>query len=90
MNNNIKQPSNVRGNKIRCINYQMCPVCYGCRAYNSRDIECIECKKEDDLKGKKYNLCNTELHEAWKINKLITKSKILLDKNTTFENKGDN
>lgn len=62
--NKIKQPSDVRGNKISCINYQMCPVCYGCRAYDSRDINCRDCKEEDDKKGKKYNLCNTELHES--------------------------
>lgn len=90
MNTNIKQPSDVRGNQIHCINYQMCPVCYGCRAYDSRDIECIECKTQDDIRGKKYHICNKELHEPWKINKLITKNKILLDKNTIFENKGEN
>ena len=37
--NNIKQPSSVRGVKIACINYQMCPACYGCRAYDYRDPE---------------------------------------------------
>ena len=83
----IKQPSSVRGNKIRCINYQMCPVCYGCRAYDSRDSECRECKKEDDIRSKKYNLCNTELHESWKINKLITKNQIHFDNDTKFENR---
>lgn len=78
--NTIKQPSSVRGIKISCINYQMCPVCYGCRAYDFRDPDCIECKAEDDLMGKNYNLCKKELHEEWKINKLITKTIINLDK----------
>jgi hypothetical protein len=77
--NNIKQPSSVRGNKIHCINYQQCPLCYGCRAYDSRDPECYECKLEDDNRGKNYNICNKELHEGWKINKIITKNKIILD-----------
>ena len=77
--NNIKQPSSVRGNKIYCINYQQCPLCYGCRAYDSRDPECYECKLEDDNRGKNYNICNKELHEGWKINKIITKNKIILD-----------
>ena len=85
---NIKQASLVRGNKIACINYQMCPVCYGCRAYDSRDEDCIICKNEDAKRGKKYNLCNKELHEEWKINKLITKTTINID-NIQFENGGE-
>ena len=44
---NVKQPSSVRGSKIACINYQMCPACYGCRAYDSRDEDCRICKAED-------------------------------------------
>jgi hypothetical protein len=79
---NVKQPASVRGNKIACINYQMCPACYGCRAYDSRDEDCIICKAEDAKRGKRYNLCNKELHEEWKINKLITKTKIELPKVT--------
>lgn len=79
---NVKQPASVRGNKIACINYQMCPACYGCRAYDSRDEDCRICKAEDAKRGKRYNLCNKELHEEWKINKLITKTKIELPKVT--------
>ena len=79
---NVKQPASVRGNKIACINYQMCPACYGCRAYDSRDEDCRVCKAEDAKRGKRYNLCNKELHEEWKINKLITKTKIELPKVT--------
>ena len=79
---NVKQPASVRGNKIACINYQMCPACYGCRAYDSRDEDCRICKAEDAKRGKRYNLCNKELHEGWKINKLITKTKIELPKVT--------
>lgn len=89
MNNNIKQPRDVRGNQIKCINYQMCPVCYGCRAYDSRDPECIECKNLDDVRGKKYHLCNKELHESWKINKLITKNQIKIEEKVIFENRGE-
>ena len=79
---NVKQPASERGNKIACINYQMCPACYGCRAYDSRDEDCRICKAEDAKRGKRYNLCNKELHEEWKINKLITKTKIELPKVT--------
>lgn len=64
MVNNQKQYSSVRGNQIYCINYQGCPLCYGCRAYDSRDPECYNCKLADDKMGKKYNICNKELHES--------------------------
>lgn len=82
---NVKQPASVRGNKIACINYQMCPACYGCRAYDSRDEDCRICKAEDAKRGKRYNLCNKELHEEWKINKLITKTKIELPEVTFID-----
>lgn len=73
-----KEPADVRGNIIRCINFQMCPLCYGCRAYDSRDPECKECKQADDIRGKKFNLCNKDLHESWKINNIVTKTEINL------------
>lgn len=73
-----KEPSSVRGNKINCINYTKCPLCYGCRAYDSRDPECIECKNLDKEIGKFYHICNKDLHEAWKIDKMITKDKIYI------------
>lgn len=85
----VKQPSSVRGSKIACINFQMCPACYGCRAYDSRDEDCRICKAEDAERGKRYNLCNKELHEEWKINKLITKTKIELPNITFIDNKGE-
>lgn len=85
---NIKKSSDVRGSKIACINYQMCPACFGCRAYDSRDEECIECKKLDNIRGKNYNICNKKLHEEWKINKLITKTQINM-KNISFKNGGE-
>ena len=62
--NNQKQYSSVRGNQIKCINYQGCPLCYGCRAYDSRDPECRECKLVNKQKSKIYNICNTKLHES--------------------------
>lgn len=85
--NSIKTYSSVRGNRSRCINYTGCPLCYGCRSYDSRDPDCIECKKEDDERGKKYNICNKDLHESWKINKMITKNKINIDNNISIKSR---
>lgn len=72
----MKQPADVRGNKIACINYQMCPLCYGCRAYDSRDAECNECQQADAQRGRYFNICNKELHEEWKVNKIISKNTV--------------
>ena len=88
--NNVKQSSSVRGNKEHCINYAACPICYGCRAYDSRDPDCQECRQEDELRGKKYNICNKDLHESWKVNKLISKNKIKIDETINFISGGNN
>ena len=88
MVNNQKQYSSVRGNQIYCINYQGCPICYGCRAYDSRDPECYNCKLADDKMGRKYNICNKELHESWKINKIITRNKFKVNEDIKFKNGG--
>lgn len=69
----IKQANQVRGNKIGCINYQMCTVCYGCRGYDERDLECVLCMIEGEDPKRNFNVCNTKLHESWKLNKMATK-----------------
>ena len=85
-----KQPNQVRENKIQCINYQICPICYGCRAYDSRYEDCVECYQDGiDESNRNFNVCNTELHEAWKINRMITKHVIDFSKeeNVKFKSK---
>lgn len=87
---NQKQPNQVRGNKIKCINFQMCPLCYGCRAFDSRDPDCIICKEEGvDGSKRNFNVCDKNLHEAWKINKIISKNLIKVE-DAVFENGGNN
>lgn len=73
--NGIKKVSEVRGNRINCINYQVCPICFGCRAYDSRDPECLICFQEGDTGGKRnFNVCDTNLHRSDLLNKMITKT----------------
>ena len=85
-----KQPNKVRGNIIQCVNFQMCPLCYGCRNYDSRLEECQECWKDGIRPSEKrnYNVCNTDLHESWKVNRMICKNTIEVDKNTELINGG--
>lgn len=83
-----KQPNLVKGNKIQCINYQQCPICYGCRAYDSRDPECKVCWDEGiDGSKRNFNVCNKKNHETWKLNKMITKLTVELDDNTSIESR---
>lgn len=74
----IKKANQVRGNKISCINFQQCPMCFGCRAFDSRDEECINCKEDGEQGKRNFNICNTDLHESWKVNAMVTKNKIII------------
>lgn len=74
-----KQPNHVLGKKTNCPNFVQCPICYGCRSYSTSIIECERCTVNI-----KKNICNVQLHKADLIEKLITKDKIKLDKDTVF------
>lgn len=76
-----KQPNMVRGNRINCPNFVMCPLCYGCRSYSSHDLNCRECEKEN----KKKNICNIELHKSDVVAKFITRNKIEIEESITFK-----
>ena len=80
-----KKPSHVRGVMIGCSNFSMCPICYGCRNYSTHDISCEECAK-----NKKKNICNTDLHRADLIEKLICKDVVEINESITFMNGGEN
>lgn len=69
-----KQPSHVKGYKERCINYSMCPLCYGCRSYSSSDLNCKQCEED-----RKNNICDTKLHRADLIEKMISKTVIIVN-----------
>lgn len=80
----IRKPKtvhDVRGDKIRCVNFQKCPLCYGCRRYSSSDPECQKCLAE----SKKKNICNVELHKADVTSKMITKEVITFKEPISFE-----
>ena len=86
-----KQPNKVRGNIIQCVNFQMCPLCYGCRNYDSRLEECQECWEDGIRSGqnRNYNVCNTKLHESWKVNRMVCKNTIKINKDDKIISKGE-
>lgn len=65
-----KQPTDVEGVKNNCPNFSQCPLCYGCRSYDSSRIECSLC-----ISNKKMNICNRQLHKTPVLEKMITKNK---------------
>lgn len=76
-----KQPNQVRGNQIECIKFIQCPLCYGCRAFSTHDLECIECSDDNH----KNNICNKDLHKDDVVSKFISKDKIILEETIYFE-----
>ena len=67
-----KQPSDVRGVRIRCPHFEQCPLCYGCRNYNPKYLKCQECKLENE----KQNICKTDRHRADLLEKMILRERI--------------
>lgn len=55
----IKTAHSAAGARKMCPNFKPCPLCYGCRNYSSKYIECDDCAKDI-----KYNVCNTNKHNA--------------------------
>ena len=80
-----KKPSDVLGFVSHCPNFVQCPVCYGCRAYDSSSLECQKC-----LNNKKQNICNKKLHRADLVSKLITKTVVRIENEIDFSSANDN
>ena len=51
-----KRKEDVAGYIKSCPNFNPCPLCYGCRDYDSSYYECINCGKD------KKNICDTIKH----------------------------
>lgn len=55
-----KTKEDVYGYRENCINFKQCPLCYGCRNYNSASIKCIiNCKPDF-----KMNICRKDKHRS--------------------------
>lgn len=73
MMSKVKQKSDVLGVKMACANYSHCPICYGCRNYDTANLLCGECSKDTKL-----NVCNTSIHASNSISRMITKNRVTL------------
>lgn len=79
-----KQPADVRGNFIRCPKFIQCPLCYGCRAYKSSDLDCVECTI-----NKKRDICNVSLHTDDIVSRFITKTNYFINEEVKFKSNND-
>ena len=53
--------------------------------------ECVECFEDGIRPGqnRNYNVCNTKLHESWKINRMVCKNTIEMNKDDKIISKGE-
>jgi len=69
-----KNPNDVRGMRISCPSFEQCPLCYGCRNFNSKYDDCRKCQSENA----KQNICKTDRHRPDLLEKMIMKEKIVI------------
>ena len=67
----MKTEHDTWGYQHNCVNYDPCPLCYGCRAYDPSWHKCRHC--EDDLKN---NICNKQRHTVKLLNRMIGRRKL--------------
>ena len=68
MANGNKKPIDVWGARNECPNFEQCPLCYGCRNYDS-SVE--KCYRNCYRNNAKINICNTEKHKSKLIAKFV-------------------
>lgn len=69
----MKTHHDVLGWQINCLWYKKCPLCYGCRNYDSKYLRCQKCAE-----NKKKNICNRELHTENILNRMIAREEIVV------------
>ena len=70
-----KTVQKVRGYLINCPNFEPCPLCYGCRSYDSSVLKCQGCAEYA-----KWNICDTKKHQARLLALMIAREVIDLRK----------
>ena len=62
-----KTINNVHGAEINCQRFDPCPLCYGCRNYDSALVKCDSCY----YNNKEYDTCNTTKHTEKALNLML-------------------
>lgn len=72
-----KTPYDTQGYKHNCVNYNPCPLCYGCRNYDASYAKCVNLCGS---KNKKFNVCDRYKHRDDLLARMIKREVIDLDK----------
>ena len=70
-----KTYKDVLGWQKNCSWYEMCPICYGCRAYDSKYVRCQRCAE-----NMKFNVCDTKKHRSDLVAMMVTRNVVDLNK----------
>ena len=65
-----KNKNDVIGYKIQCPEFNQCPICYGCRAYDPSNERCVK------LCNSSKHRCNTARHKADLLSKMLSKNTV--------------
>ena len=63
----MKDHNSALGAEIACPRFDPCPLCFGCRNYDSGTVACDKCC-DHDFKG---NVCNTGKHTEHALNLML-------------------
>lgn len=68
----MKKVSDVLGWQKNCVEYHKCPICYGCRNYNSSSLKCRKCAI-----NRRKNICNISKHTSEKMKLFCERNEIM-------------
>lgn len=66
MSKKQKTKDDVVGYIEQCLNFEACPLCYGCRNYDEGFMKCSACAV-----NAKQNICDTSRHKAKLVAQMI-------------------
>lgn len=72
----LKNRNESKGAKDNCINFELCPLCYGCRNFNNSYLKCQKCKEDNE-----NNICKTNKHKTKLVAKMIKKQCVEIKNN---------
>lgn len=67
----MKTKYDTLGYQRSCVNYDPCPLCWGCRAYDPSYKKCEMCETDA-----KQNICNKKKHTPQLLAKMIRRTTI--------------
>ena len=62
----MKKKEDVQGYLFSCVNYDPCPLCFRCRAYDASYTKCSKCAVD-----MKKNVCDKKKHTDKALSKMI-------------------